>query len=145
MENEHSVSCCETCHAHSDGHNQAGHAHTADRTSTVKLFLPAIASFIMLTLGLAADNHWLPRPTFFDGYIRLLWYGIAYLPVGLPVIQSMFKAIAKGDFFSEFTLMTIATLGAFFIGEYPEGVAVMLFYTVGENFQGLAVRRAKGN
>src|SRR5690606_28868350 len=47
--------------------------------------------------------------------------------------------------FSEFTLMTIAAVGAFIIVEYPEGVAVMLFYTVGENFLALAVRKAKGN
>src|SRR5690606_31486628 len=50
-----------------------------------------------------------------------------------------------GDVFSEFFLMSIATIGAFAIGEYPEGVAVMLFYSVGEVFQTLAVQRAKGN
>lgn len=49
------------------------------------------------------------------------------------------------DYFSEFTLMIIATLGAFYIGEYPEGVAVMLFYTVGELFQDKAVDKAKRN
>src|SRR5690606_40764387 len=53
--------------------------------------------------------------------------------------------IGKGDVFSEFFLMGIATIGAFAIGEYPEGVAVMLFYAVGETFQGLAVARARGN
>ncbi|HBU77758.1 MAG TPA: cadmium-translocating P-type ATPase, partial [Muricauda sp.] len=55
------------------------------------------------------------------------------------------KSIKNGDFFTEFFLMSIATLGAFAIGEYPEGVAVMLFYAVGELFQNAAVNRAKGN
>ncbi|MFA5650427.1 MAG: HAD-IC family P-type ATPase, partial [Proteiniphilum sp.] len=55
------------------------------------------------------------------------------------------SAMAKKDFFNEFTLMIVATLGAFFIGEYPEGVAVMLFYTVGELFQESAVLKARKN
>ncbi|MGV3762090.1 MAG: heavy metal translocating P-type ATPase [Parapedobacter sp.] len=112
---------------------------------TFRLFLPAIISFSLLLLGLAFDNGWLPAPASFGGWVRVAWYGLAYLPVGGPVVRQMFQAFAKRDLFSEFTLMTIATLGAFFIGEYPEGVAVMLFYSVGENLQGLAVRRAKGN
>jgi len=130
-------------HGHADGHNHA-HGHAAEQ-SPLRLFLPAIASLILLLLGLAFDHEWIPRPVFFDGWVRLAWYGAAYLPVGGPVILEMFGAFAKKEIFSEFTLMTIATLGAFFIGEYPEGVAVMLFYTVGENFQSMAVRRAKSN
>jgi Cd2+/Zn2+-exporting ATPase len=54
-------------------------------------------------------------------------------------------SISKGEIFSEFLLMSIATIGAFAIGEYPEAVAVMLFYAVGEVFQTLAVKRAKAN
>jgi len=133
------VSCCDTSHSHSGGHN------TGTGISGFKLFLPAIVSFLLLLLGLAFDQGWLPRPAFFAGWVRVAWYSLAYLPAGGPVILQMFQAFAKSDLFSEFTLMTIATLGAFFIGEYPEGVAVMLFYSVGENLQGLAVRRAKGN
>ncbi len=139
MDNERAVSCCDTTHSHGESHG-----HSTGR-STLRLFLPAILSFFLLLLGLAFDNAWLPRPAFFENGLRLAWYGVAYLPVGGPVIGEMFQAVAKKELFSEFTLMTIATLGAFLIGEYPEGVAVMLFYTVGENFQGLAVRRAKGN
>ncbi len=65
--------------------------------------------------------------------------------MGFPVIKEGWESIKKGDFFTEFFLMSIATLGAFAIGEYPEGVAVMLFYAVGELFQNAAVNRAKGN
>ncbi|MAO41841.1 heavy metal translocating P-type ATPase, partial [Leeuwenhoekiella sp.] len=75
----------------------------------------------------------------------IAWYAVAYIPVGFPVIKEGWKSIRDGDFFTEFFLMSIATLGAFAIGEYPEGVAVMLFYAVGELFQNAAVNRAKGN
>jgi len=111
----------------------------------VRLFLPAIVSFALLLIGLAVDNAWLPRPSFFEYWTRFIWYAVAYVPVGGPVVLEMLQAFRKKEIFSEFTLMVLATLGAFSIGEYPEGVAVMLFYTVGENLQGLAVRRAKGN
>src|SRR3990167_8351973 len=60
-------------------------------------------------------------------------------------MKEAFESIKKGEIFSEFLLMSIATIGAFVIGQYPEGVAVMLFYTVGEVFQTLAVKKAKAN
>ena len=93
--------------------------------------------------GLAMD-HLIPQ-FWFKNWVRIIWYAAAYLPVGLPVLKEAFESIRKGDVFSEFFLMSIATIGAFAIGEYPEGVAVMLFYSVGEVFQTLAVQRAKGN
>ena len=58
-------------------------------------------------------------------------------------MKEAWEAMRHGDIFNEFTLMTIATIGAFYIGEYPEGVAVMLFYSLGEWFQDKAVNRAK--
>jgi len=94
----------------------------------------------MVGLGLDYTNA-----SFFSGWIRVLWYVAAYLPVGYPVIKQGYLLLLKGNFFSEFTLMAVATIGAFAIGEYPEGVAVMLFYSIGELFQGAAVRKAKGN
>lgn len=65
--------------------------------------------------------------------------GIAYLAVGFPVLKEGWKSINKGDVFTKFFVMSIATIGAFIIGEYPEGVAVMLFYAVGELFPTAAV------
>lgn len=106
-----------------------------------KIYVPAIISFLLLITGIVLDQFL--RSSFFDGYVRLAWYLAAYLPVGWPVIKDAYVALRKGDFFTEFTLMTVATVGAFAIGEFPEGVAVMLFYTVGELFQGAAVKRAK--
>ncbi|KKN68554.1 hypothetical protein LCGC14_0450450 [marine sediment metagenome] len=109
----------------------------------LRTYIPAIFSFIMLMAGILFDYF----GTFphFTGWIRILWYTVAYLPVGVPVLIEGFQHIRKGDFFTEFLLMSIATLGAFAIGEYPEGVAVMLFYAVGELFQGAAVKKARGN
>lgn len=100
-------------------------------------------SLVVLGMGLGVD--YFLKPAFFSGLVRLLWYAVAYLPVGLPVLKEALETIRKKDFFNEFTLMGVATLGAFFIGEYPEGVAVMLFYSVGELFQGSAVSKAQGN
>src|SRR5690606_395946 len=100
-------------------------------------------AFVILCSALATEH--LFKANWFEGRIALLWYGLAYLIVGFPVMKDAWKSIKKGDFFSEFLLMSIATLGAFAIGEYPEGVAVMLFYSVGEVLQSLAVSRAKLN
>ena len=72
-------------------------------------------------------------------------YLIAYLPVALPVWTQAMKHLAKRDFFNEFMLMGIATLGAFYVGEYAEGVAVMLFYTLGEWAQDAAVMRSRNS
>lgn len=101
----------------------------------------AIISSILLCTGLILDT-WV-KPDWFSEATRFIWYVIAYIPVGLPVVWKGVKLIFRGEIFTEFFLMGIATIGAFYIGEYPEGVAVMLFYAVGELFQGAAVSRAK--
>ena len=133
-------------HDHDHDHNDAdGHDHSSGNDSTLKMFMLPIISFVLLLIALAFDNNWIAKPAFFTEGVRLAWYIAAYLPVGFPVIREMFESLTKGEVFSEFTLMVIATVGAFIIGEYPEGVAVMLFYAVGEVFQTLAVKRAKGN
>lgn len=109
----------------------------------LKDYLPALISFHLLVSALVIDNF--IEQNWFNNYVRLVWYAFSYLPVGIPVIIDAAKAMIKKDIFSEFFLMSIATIGAFAIGEYPEGVAVMLFYAVGELFQSAAVKRAKGN
>lgn len=124
-------------------HEAHDHAREATETPAWKTYLPAGISFTLLMVGIAIDYYF--KAPFFQGYIRLAWYALAYLPVGWPVIVDAFKAIRKGEIFTEFFLMSIATIGAFYIGEYPEGVAVMLFYAVGELFQSAAVNRAKRN
>ncbi|WP_425636859.1 heavy metal translocating P-type ATPase [Algoriphagus yeomjeoni] len=128
-------------HSHDSGHD---HDHSISKEeSLLRFFAPAIFSFVVMTIGLGFD-HIFPQ-NWFQGWIRFGWYLVAYLPVGLPVLKEAWGSILKGDIFSEFLLMGIATVGAFAIGEYPEGVAVMLFYSVGEVFQAMAVTRAKTN
>nr|WP_155807213.1 heavy metal translocating P-type ATPase [Gillisia marina] len=111
--------------------------------SKFNIYAPALFSFLMLAIGLIIDNFL--NTSFFRGWFRIGWYVLAYMPVGYPVLMLGIKNILKGNFFTEFFLMSIATFGAFAIGEYPEGVAVMLFYAVGELFQGSAVKNAKSN
>lgn len=110
-------------------------------TSQKRGYIRAAISFVMLIAGIIFSAIGLSF--FADKYIQLAWYIIAYIPVGVPVIKEAIEAMRQKDVFSEFTLMSIATIGAFFIGEYPKGVAVMLFYAVGELFQDAAVNRAK--
>lgn len=140
--------CCNTKpkkehnHSHEEGHDH-DHSHDTGDQSTFQMFLPAIISFTILLIGIALDNY--IKPEWFSGWVRLVLYLVAYIPVGLPVLKEAYQSITKGDVFSEFFLMGIATVGAFAIGEFPEGVAVMLFYSVGEVFQAMAVTRAKRN
>ena len=122
------------------------HGHTAiqeKRNSLLKDYWRIILSALLLFGGLILNAT---DTTFFKGeYVPFIWYLLAYLPVGLPVMREAWESILQKDVFSEFTLMSIATLGAFYIGEYPEGVAVMLFYSLGELFQDKAVDKAKRN
>lgn len=102
-------------------------------------YLPAAVSLLMLLAGITMN--------YFGLFLRpgsaFAWYALAYLPVGLPVLKEALHGLRRREFFNEFTLMGIATIGAFCIGEYPEGVAVMLFYSIGEQFQEQAVSRAR--
>lgn len=130
-------------HDHSEHGDDDGHDHSGGSDNTFKMFLPAIISLVLLLLAIAFDN-WIPQ-AWFTGWVRIIWYVAAYAPVGFPVIKEAIVSVSKGEIFSEFLLMSIATVGAFSIQEFPEGVAVMLFYAVGEVFQTLAVKRAKAN
>lgn len=136
--------CCSTHDEHQypddDSHD---HDHSHGEGSYFQMFFPSAISFCLLLIGIALDNYF-PQ-TWFTNWVRIGWYIVAYIPVGFPVLKETFESIKNGQYFSEFSLMVIATLGAFAIGQYPEGVAVMLFYGIGENFQGLAVKRAKSN
>ena len=130
-------SCC----AHT--HECAPEKHIEKKESIFAEYWKVGLSFILLISGIIMNA--LELPFLREGYFSLIWYVVAYLPVGLPVMKEAWESIKDKDYFSEFTLMFVATLGAFYIGEYPEGVAVMLFYSVGELFQEKAVDKAKRN
>lgn len=107
------------------------------------VILRQAVSLVMLAGGMAMsafDAGW-----FTAEWVRAVWYAVAFLPVGLGVIKEAWECAAKGDVFSEFMLMSVAAVGAFLIGEYPEAVAVMLFYCIGEALQDMAVDRARDN
>ncbi len=140
---EQKTKCGDCCGAETQLSLQDDHDHGSSEASNIRLFLPAIISLVALLIAITLDNFF-PQ-SWFTGWVRLGWYIAAYIPVGFPVLKEALESIRKGDVFSEFFLMGIATIGAFAIGEYPEGVAVMLFYSVGEAFQNIAVRRAKTN
>ena len=125
------------------GNENHDHSHNFEHKTRLQLFFPSIISFILLMTGISFD-YWL-KPDWFSGLIRFVFYLVAYIPVGFPVMKEALHSFRYSDFFSEFLLMSIATIGAFAIGEYPEGVAVMLFYSVGEIFQTLAVEKAQKN
>jgi Cd2+/Zn2+-exporting ATPase len=125
-------------HSDDDGHDRS---YEQGEAAWWRPYLPVTASLVLLLFAVALDN-WL-KLVWFSGWLQLVWYVAAYLPVALPVMKEAVEAARKGSFFNEFTLMSIATLGAFYIGEYSEGVAVMIFYAIGELFQQAAVNRAK--
>ena len=140
LKTDKQAGCCITDHEHSD---DDGHDHSETDQTMFQMFLPPFISFTLLIIAIGFDNY-LPQ-TWFTGWVRIAWYMVAYIPVGFPVLKEAFHSIRKGEIFSEFLLMCIATIGAFAIGQFPEGVAVMLFYAIGEIFQTLAVQRAKSN
>ena len=130
-------------HCSCGAHSCAAEKKVDAKVSVFHEYGKVIFSLLLLTSGIIMNA--LDLAFFREGSVALIWYIVAYLPVGIPVMKEAWESIREKDYFSEFTLMIIATLGAFYIGEYPEGVAVMLFYTVGELFQDKAVDKAKRN
>ncbi|GAB2797836.1 heavy metal translocating P-type ATPase [Rhabdobacter roseus] len=117
-----------------DSHRHGGEA--SDWLTHWPLLLSLLILAVMLTAeyGFGAVPGELPR---------LAIYLTAYLLAGYKVLDLAFRKARRLDIFNEFFLMSVATLGAFAIGEYSEGVAVMVFYAIGEWFQDAAVNRAK--
>lgn len=114
------------------------HGHTHDGETGVGQIVQLIAGAIVLAVGILISR--------LDGinlYIKLGVFLISYVILGGEVVLRALKNITKGQIFDENFLMSIATIGAFAIGDFSEAVAVMLFYQVGEYFQGAAVRRSK--
>lgn len=100
-----------------------------------KSLIQIIISAILFAIGLLVpfSNEWITKGI----------YIVAYLIVGLEIVIKAIKNIFKGEVFDEHFLMAVATIGAFAIGEFPEAVAVMLFYQIGELFQDYAVDKSK--
>lgn len=101
---------------------------------------PLLTALLILLVMLTLEFGFKFQPAF---PINLVIYTIAYLFAGYNVLGLAYRKAKRLDFFNEFFLMSIATIGAFSIGSYSEGVAVMVFYSIGEWFQDAAVNRAK--
>ena len=126
-------------HIHEHHHE---HEHHHDEEESMAWWKPAL-SLAMLLAGIAMsamDVTW-----FQDQWVRFAWYLVAWIPTGLGVLLQAIEAAREGEFFSEFLLMSVASIGAFAIGEYPEAVAVMALYCIGEALQDSAVSRARGS
>ena len=122
-----------------DGHDH-DHDHSegedSDWKSHWKLLLAIAILFVMLTLEFGFEF----APPF---PFNLIIFTTAYLLAGHDVLYLAWRKALRLDFFNEFFLMSVATIGAFALGSYSEGVAVMAFYSIGEWFQDAAVNRAK--
>ena len=119
-------------HSHSHDHSHS-HAHGEEDTDKIKKKL--LIGGILFVLGI-----FIPKTLFIPKFAVFL---VSYFIIGGDVLVSAVKNILRGQVFDENFLMSIATIGAFAIGEYPEGVAVMLFYQLGELFQGIAVNNSR--
>ena len=133
----HSCTCC--C-----AHDNAQPKNTPGNTGFLKEYQRILLSALLLFGGIAMKA--MNISFFSDDTVVLVWYLLAYLPVGLPVLKEAWESILRKDVFSEFTLMSIATLGAFYIKEYPE-VTIKQCCSIrgGVVFQDKAVSRAKRN
>lgn len=127
-------------HEHEGHDHEHGHSHEEAEESLLKsrwtlwMSLLIVLTYLLLKWGFGMA---------FSQNTTFVLMAIAYLGAGYKTVWKALKLIGNANLFNEFTLMTLATLGAFYIGEYTEGVAVMLFYEIGELFQDLAVNRSK--
>ena len=123
-------------HSHAEEAEDDGHDHSHDHGAQG---VRKMIGRLVAALAIGALAMLLPL----KDELQLMLYVAAYLVIGGDIVYKAMKNIVRGQVFDEYFLMSIATIGAFIIGEYPEGVAVMLFYQVGELFQSIAVNRSR--
>ncbi|WP_448103607.1 heavy metal translocating P-type ATPase [Pedobacter panaciterrae] len=124
-------------HEHSD---DDGHNHGAEEPSGVIGHWPLLTALAIIIVMMVLEYGF---SIVFSNVIQLVVFIPAYLLAGYDVLALAFRKAIRLDFFNEFFLMSVATIGAFAIGSYSEGVAVMVFYSIGEWFQDSAVSNAK--
>src|SRR4051812_2405451 len=123
-------------HSENDGHDHGEEDEGWKAHSEVLIAFAILIILLVLQYGFKVRISHIPS---------LIINAIAWLLAGRKVADLAFRKSKRGDFFNEFVLMTVATIGAFLIGAYEEGVAVMVFYSIGEWFQDAAVDKAKRN
>ncbi|WP_051280081.1 heavy metal translocating P-type ATPase [Anaerovorax odorimutans] len=146
-EDSKGINCCGEEHNHDHNHDicssscscSCGHSHDHNHESEnlkSKSFIIGIVLFIIgILVSIFINESYL--------WIKLIIFFLAYILIGKEILRTSFRNILKGQIFDENFLMTVASIGAFLIGEYPEAVAVMLFYRIGEYVQGKAISHSK--
>ncbi len=125
-EHEHDGCCC-------------GHDHEHEEGDGKDLLIRLVIAAVLFCVGLALN--FLALPTFVPAIV----FGVAYLVAGYRVLLEAWEGIRKGDWFGEAFLMSIASLGAFAIGEFAESCAVVILFELGEYLQGRAVAKSRGS
>lgn len=140
---QHGEECCDSCgHNHSDGCG-CGHDHANEELNKKDFGFKIGFGGALLIAGYIMSELTERGAASIPDFIPLLCFGISYLVVGFQVIREAVEGIMHKDVFNENFLMTIASLGAFAVGEYTEGCAVMFLFTIGEFLQSLAVQRSR--
>ena len=130
---------CQCCCAHTHTSPQS---KEKEQSIIRKIGAPVLSGIFLITGIIFQHQEWVG---FNHPVVEFCWFLLGFLPVGLPVMREAWEGILQKDWFNEFSLMALASLGAFYIGEYPEALAVMLLYTLGEMLQDKAVNQATRN
>lgn len=133
--------CCEHGH-HGDGCG-CGHDHAHEELNKKDFAFKVSAGGILLVTGYILNELCEKGIIDIPSFIYLICFAISYLIVGFSIIKEAVEGIIHGDFFNENFLMSIASIGAFAVGEYTEGCAVVFLFTIGEFLQSLAVQRSR--
>ena len=134
-------SCCSKDNDHHEGSKDKIHEHSHEKEESSNGKIEILKDNWLLIVG--AIIYAIALLYNGNNKISIILFVASYLAIGGEVILTAIKNILRGEVFDENFLMSIATIGAFFIGEYPEAVAVMLFYQIGEVFQGYAVNKSR--
>lgn len=126
-------------HHHSHGDCGCGCGHDHEHEINKKDFIfKIVCGGILFVAGYILSEF-----TDVNSYIPLICFGISYIIVGFNIVKEALEGVMHGNIFNENLLMAIASIGAFIIGEYSEGCAVVILYTIGEYLQGLAVGKSR--
>lgn len=145
-EHHHSAGCCDADSCGKEHHDEScchGHEHEdgcgcshGDAKFDRKTVVETVVCLLFAAAGIAVQSvtSW---------YYALPFFLVAYFVIAYPVLRETLENVRKGQLFDENSLMTIATIGAFFLREFPEAVGVMLFFRIGELIQGISVGKSR--
>lgn len=143
--------CCDCKHEHHHNEHEhhhgdgcgCGHDHAHEELNKKDFIFKIATGGILLVIGYILNELTEKGVIDIPSFVYLLCFGLSYLIVGFSIIKEAVEGIIHGDIFNENFLMGIASIGAFAVGEYTEGCAVMFLFTIGEFLQSLAVQRSR--